>query len=46
MLNDPRETMGAALKYLGYSFNDTDLEHLQEAADTISAALGGIATFD
>jgi len=46
VLNDPRETMGAALKYLGYSLNDTDLEHLQEAADTISAALGGIATFD
>ena len=46
VLNDPRETMGAALKYLGYSLNDTDLAHLQEAADTISAALGGIATFD
>jgi spermidine/putrescine-binding protein len=46
VLNDPRETMGAALKYLGYSLNDTDLVHLQEAADTISAALGGIATFD
>ena len=46
VLNDPRETMGAALKYLGYSLNDTDLEHLQEAADVISAALGGIATFD
>ncbi len=46
VLNDPRETMGAALKYLGYSLNDTDLTHLQEAADTISAALTGIATFD
>jgi spermidine/putrescine-binding protein len=46
VLNDPRETMGAALKYLGYSLNDTDLTHLQEAADTVSAALGGIATFD
>jgi spermidine/putrescine-binding protein len=46
VLNDPRETMGAALKYLGYSLNDTDLAHLQEAAETISAALGGIATFD
>ena len=38
--------MGAALKYLGYSLNDTDLEHLQEAADTISAAKDSIATFD
>ncbi|HET7846921.1 MAG TPA: spermidine/putrescine ABC transporter substrate-binding protein [Acidimicrobiia bacterium] len=46
VLNDPRETMGAALKYLGYSLNDTDLAHLQEAADVITAALGGIATFD
>jgi spermidine/putrescine-binding protein len=46
VLNDPRETMGAALKYLGYSLNDTDLGHLQEAADLISAGLGGIATFD
>jgi spermidine/putrescine-binding protein len=46
VLNDPRETMGAALMYLGYSLNDTDLTHLQEAADTVSAALGGIATFD
>lgn len=46
VLNDPREAMGAALKYLGYSLNDTDLEHLQEAADTISAAKDSIATFD
>jgi len=46
VLNDPRETMGAALKYLGYSLNDTDLEHLQEAADLIAAAKDGIATFD
>lgn len=46
VLNDPRETMGAALKYLGYSLNDTDLEHLQEAADLISAAKENIATFD
>lgn len=46
VLNDPRETMGAALKYLGYSLNDTDLAHLQEAADVVSAAKAGIATFD
>jgi spermidine/putrescine-binding protein len=46
VLNDPREAMGAALKYLGYSLNDTDLAHLQEASDLISAGLGGIATFD
>jgi spermidine/putrescine transport system substrate-binding protein len=46
VLNDPREAMGAALKYLGYSLNDTELEHLQEAADVITAARDGIATFD
>jgi spermidine/putrescine-binding protein len=46
VLNDPRETMGAALYYLGYSINDTDLAHLQEAVDLISAGIGGIATFD
>jgi spermidine/putrescine-binding protein len=46
LLNDPRETMGAALYYLGYSINDTDLTHLQEAADLITAGMGGIATFD
>jgi spermidine/putrescine-binding protein len=46
VLNDPRETMGAALKYLGYSLNDVDLEHLQEATDLIAAAKAGITTFD
>lgn len=46
VLNDPREAMGAALKYLGYSLNDTDLSHLQEASDVIAAAKAGIATFD
>jgi spermidine/putrescine-binding protein len=46
VLNDPREAMGAALKYLGYSLNDTDLTHLQAAADLIAAAKPGIAAFD
>jgi spermidine/putrescine-binding protein len=46
VLNDPRETIGAALKYLGYSLNSTNLDELQEAADVISAAKEGIATFD
>jgi len=46
VLNDPRETMGAALKYLGYSLNDTSLENLEEARDLIAAAKDGIATFD
>jgi spermidine/putrescine-binding protein len=46
VLNDPRETMGAALKYLGHSLNDTDLDHLNEAAELIKAAKANIATFD
>jgi spermidine/putrescine transport system substrate-binding protein len=46
VLNDPREAMGAALEYLGYSLNDTDLDHLQEASDVIRDAKDGIATFD
>ncbi len=46
LLNDPRETMGAALKYLGYSLNSTSEEELQEAADLIAAAKANIAAFD
>jgi spermidine/putrescine-binding protein len=46
LLDDPRETMGAALKYLGYSLNDTDIDHLQEAADLIKEAKAYVAQFD
>jgi spermidine/putrescine-binding protein len=46
VLNDPRETMGAALEYLGYSLNDTDLDHLNEATELIQDAKANIATFD
>jgi spermidine/putrescine-binding protein len=46
VLNDPREAMGAALKYLGHSLNDTDLDNLAAARDLIVAAKDGIATFD
>ncbi|HAX82713.1 MAG TPA: ABC transporter substrate-binding protein [Actinobacteria bacterium] len=46
LLNDPRETMGAALYYRGYSINDTSLEHLQEAAQLIRSARAGVAAFD
>jgi spermidine/putrescine-binding protein len=46
VLNDPRETMGAALEYLGYSLNDTDIEHLDEATALIQAAKANIASFD
>ncbi len=46
VLNDPRETMGAALEYLGYSLNDTNIDHLDEATALIQAAKANIATFD
>lgn len=46
LLNDPRETMGAALKYLGYSLNSTSEEELQEAADLIREASAQIVAYD
>ena len=46
LLNDPRETIGAALKYLGYSLNSTSEEELQEAADLIAGVKDYIAAFD
>ena len=38
LLNDPRETMGAALKYLGYSLNSTSEDELAEAKEIVSNA--------
>ncbi|MCK6628746.1 MAG: spermidine/putrescine ABC transporter substrate-binding protein [Anaerolineae bacterium] len=38
VLNDQRELIGAALKYLGYSVNDMDEAHLQEAKEVILKA--------
>jgi len=35
MLDDQRETMGAALMYLGYPINDTDPAHLEEAKNLL-----------
>lgn len=46
LLNDPRETMGAALKYLGYSLNSTSLDELQEATEVIREVKDYIAAFD
>jgi spermidine/putrescine-binding protein len=46
LLNDPRETIGAALKYLGYSLNSTSEAELQEATDVISGVKDYIAAFD
>ena len=35
LLDDPRETIGAALKLLGYSLNTTDPEELQKAKEVV-----------
>lgn len=35
MLDDQRETLGAALMYLGYSINDVDPAHLEEAKNLL-----------
>lgn len=35
MLDDQRETLGAALMYLGYTLNDTDPAHLEEAKNLL-----------
>ena len=46
MLNDERETLGAALKYLGYSVNTTDQGQLDEATALLSEANDRIAAYD
>lgn len=45
LLDDERETMGAALIYLGYSINTTVESQVDEAADLISATRGRLAAF-
>ncbi len=46
LLNDPRETMGAALKYLGYSLNTTDEDELDEAKQLIVDTRDRLAAFN
>ena len=46
LLNDPRETMGAALKYLGYSLNTTDEGELDEAKDLVRSTRDRLAAFN
>ena len=46
MLNDERETLGAALKYLGYSVNTTSQDELDEATAILKAANDRIAAYD
>lgn len=45
LLDDERETMGAALKYLGYSLNSTSEAEIDEAAALIKAAKDNVAAF-
>lgn len=37
MIDNPRDAIGIALKYLGYSYNTTDEAQIQEAADFLIA---------
>ena len=46
MLNDPRESMGAALKYLGYSLNSTSEDELNEARDLLKESTARLAAFN
>ena len=46
LLNDPRETLGAALAYLGHSINTTDQGELDEAAQLVADSRGRLAAFD
>lgn len=46
MLNDMRETIGAALKYLGYSLNTTDDRELERARDVVIRWKRNLAKFE
>lgn len=46
MLNDPREVLGAALKYLGYSVNTIAASEIQEATNLVLAWRNNLAKFD
>jgi spermidine/putrescine transport system substrate-binding protein len=46
MLNDMRETVGAALKFLGYSLNTTDDRQLEQARDVVIRWKRNLAKFE
>ncbi len=46
MLDDMREVLGAALKYLGYSVNDPDPAHLEEARLVVERWKPNLVKFD
>lgn len=46
LLEDERETIGAALQYLGYSYNDTNPAHHQEAKELLLSSKGCLAGYN
>ena len=46
MLNDMRESIGAALKYLGYSMNSTKVSELEQAGDLLISWKKNLAKFE
>jgi spermidine/putrescine-binding protein len=46
LLDDTRETLGSALKYLGYSLNTTSEAEVDEAAQLIADAKAHVAAFN
>ncbi|MCC7360141.1 MAG: spermidine/putrescine ABC transporter substrate-binding protein [Anaerolineales bacterium] len=46
MLDDQRETLGAALMYLGYSINDIDPAHLDEAKNLLIQQAPCVKAYD
>ncbi len=46
MLNDMRESIGAALKYLGYSMNTTKVSELEQAGDLLISWKKNLAKFE
>lgn len=46
MLDDERETIGAALIYLGYSINDTDAAHLEQARKLLIDQVKCVKAYD
>ncbi len=46
MLDDMRETIGAALKYLGFSLNTRNIEELEQARDQVIAWKKNLAKFE
>ncbi|MDY6783481.1 MAG: spermidine/putrescine ABC transporter substrate-binding protein [Cyanobacteriota bacterium] len=45
LVNDVRETLGAALRSLGYSYNSTDVEEIRQAYEKLRQLKPAIASF-